>query len=99
MVSTVPVSQPVEPSVPVKPKLAPIPAVSADPAAIKVSIQNLNFFYGTHQVLRNVSLDVPAYQVTALIGPSGCGKTTTMRAIAGLIEATAAFHTITPHWR
>ena len=79
--STVPVSQLVEPSVSVKPKLAPSPAVAADPAPIKVSIQNLNFFYGTHQVLRNVSLDVPADQVTALIGPSGCGKTTLLRCL------------------
>ncbi len=49
------------------------------PAAIKVQIQGLNFFYGNHQVLRSISMDVPALQVTALIGPSGCGKTTLLR--------------------
>jgi phosphate transport system ATP-binding protein len=56
-------------------------AASANPAPTKVSIQNLNFFYGTHQVLRGVTLDIPAYQVTALIGPSGCGKTTLLRCL------------------
>ena len=49
--------------------------------AVKVRIANLNFFYGSHQVLRNVTLDIPANQVTALIGPSGCGKTTLLRCL------------------
>ena len=48
---------------------------------VKVEIQNLSFFYGRNQVLRNVSLDVPAYQVTAMIGPSGWGKTTLLRCL------------------
>jgi len=47
----------------------------------KVQIRGLNFFYGNHQVLRSVSMDVPALQVTALIGPSGCGKTTLLRCL------------------
>jgi phosphate transport system ATP-binding protein len=45
----------------------------------KVQIHGLNFFYGTNQVLRSVTMDVPALKVTALIGPSGCGKTTLLR--------------------
>ena len=60
---------------------SPTAASPVDPAPTKVSIRNLNFFYGTHQVLRGVSLDIPAYQVTALIGPSGCGKTTLLRCL------------------
>lgn len=47
----------------------------------KVQIQGLSFFYGTHQVLRHVSMEVPQDQVTALIGPSGCGKTTLLRCL------------------
>ena len=47
-----------------------VPPAEAKPE-VKVEIQNLSFFYGRNQVLRNVSLDVPAYQVTAMIGPSG----------------------------
>jgi phosphate transport system ATP-binding protein len=47
----------------------------------KVRIEKLSFFYGTHQVLKSVSMDIPALQVTALIGPSGCGKTTLLRCL------------------
>jgi phosphate transport system ATP-binding protein len=52
-----------------------------NPHPIKVQIENLSFFYGTHQVLRNVSIHIPKDQVTALIGPSGCGKTTLLRCL------------------
>lgn len=49
--------------------------------ATKIKINNLNFFYGTFQGLRNVSLDIPEKQVTAFIGPSGCGKSTLLRVL------------------
>ncbi len=42
-------------------------------------VKDLNFFYGTHQVLKNINLSVAKNRVTALIGPSGCGKTTLLR--------------------
>jgi phosphate transport system ATP-binding protein len=48
---------------------------------VRISIRDLSFYYGTTQALRNVSLDLPDRQVTALIGPSGCGKSTLLRAI------------------
>lgn len=51
-----------------------------------VSIDNFSFWYGRNQVVKNVSLSVPARQVTALIGPSGCGKTTLLRSINRLHE-------------
>ena len=38
--------------------------------------------------LENVSLNVPAAKLTAILGPSGCGKTTLLKVIAGLIEPT-----------
>jgi ABC-type phosphate transport system ATPase subunit len=60
---------------------APEPVVSNSKALPKVQIRGVNFFYGSHQVLRGVSMDVPALQVTALIGPSGCGKTTLLRCL------------------
>jgi phosphate transport system ATP-binding protein len=45
----------------------------------KITIQNLNFYYGKHQVLKDISLQIPGQKVTALIGPSGCGKSTLLR--------------------
>ncbi len=46
-----------------------------------IQIQNANSFYGPKQVLRNVTLDVHAKTVTALMGPSGCGKSTLIRCL------------------
>ncbi len=46
---------------------------------VKLKVRNLSFFYGTHQVLKNISLPVYEKRVTAIIGPSGCGKTTLLR--------------------
>ncbi|MCC6741678.1 MAG: ATP-binding cassette domain-containing protein, partial [Planctomycetia bacterium] len=44
--------------------------------AASVSIRNLDAWYGDQRALKNVSLEIPARQVTAFIGPSGCGKST-----------------------
>ncbi len=54
--------------------------VSAAPGTA-IQIRNLNFAYGSKQVLHDVSLDIPDRQVTAFIGPSGCGKSTLIRCI------------------
>jgi len=48
---------------------------------IKMSVQNLNFYYGNVLALKNVNLDILTNHVTALIGPSGCGKTTFLRCL------------------
>jgi len=47
----------------------------------QIQIRGLNFYYGQHQALKNISLDLYRSQVTALIGPSGCGKSTLLRTI------------------
>lgn len=47
----------------------------------KVSIRNLNFYYGRAQALHDISLDVPERFVMAFIGPSGCGKSTFLRTL------------------
>jgi phosphate transport system ATP-binding protein len=47
----------------------------------KLSIQNLNFYYGAKQALSDVSLLIPQNCVTAFIGPSGCGKSTFLRCL------------------
>lgn len=40
------------------------------------STKHLNVFYGDFQALKDISIDIPEKQITALIGPSGCGKST-----------------------
>jgi len=46
---------------------------------VKISIRNLNFYYGEHQALKDISLPLHDRKVTAFIGPSGCGKSTLLR--------------------
>jgi phosphate transport system ATP-binding protein len=45
----------------------------------KLTVRNLNFFYGKFQGLKNVNLEISDRKVTAFIGPSGCGKSTFLR--------------------
>ena len=47
--------------------------------APKISVKNLDFFYGKFHALKNINLDIPEKKVTAFIGPSGCGKSTLLR--------------------
>ena len=46
---------------------------------VKVSLQDVSFYYGKFQALKGVTMEIPKNRVTALIGPSGCGKTTLLR--------------------
>lgn len=52
---------------------------SQQEAILKIS--HLDLFYGSHHALKNVSLNIPANSITALIGPSGCGKSTFIRTL------------------
>ena len=54
---------------------------------IPISIRNLSVFYGDHPALKNVTLDIPDKQITAIIGPSGCGKTTLLKSLNRLVDA------------
>ena len=47
----------------------------------RISIRNLDFFYGDNKALKGIALDLPAKQVTGMIGPSGCGKSTLLRVL------------------
>ncbi len=47
----------------------------------KIAIEGLDFYYGETQALKNIAMDIPEHQVTALIGPSGCGKSTLLRVL------------------
>jgi phosphate transport system ATP-binding protein len=57
------------------------PADETEPAKVMIAVRDLDFAYGSHQVLHKVALEMPARAVTAFIGPSGCGKTTLLRCI------------------
>lgn len=48
---------------------------------IKISVKNLNLYYGETQALKNVSMDIKKNAITAFIGPSGCGKSTFLKTL------------------
>ena len=63
--------------------------MAANPAPTeksKVSVRNLNFYYGSFQALKNIHLEIPERKVTAFIGPSGCGKSTLLRVFNRMFE-------------
>lgn len=47
----------------------------------KISIYDLNLYYGSNHALKNVSMEIPKQEVTAFIGPSGCGKSTFLKTL------------------
>lgn len=47
----------------------------------KISIKDLNLYYGDFQALKNINLDIPNRKITAFIGPSGCGKSTLLKSL------------------
>ncbi len=55
--------------------------IPSEDNAARISIRNLNFYYGATHALKNVSIDFPDRQTTAMIGPSGCGKSTLLRVL------------------
>src|SRR5437899_1737358 len=66
--------------------------VHAEPVATSasqvpaLSVRALSIYFGQVQILKRVSLDVPARAVTAIIGPSGCGKSTFLRSLNRMHE-------------
>jgi phosphate transport system ATP-binding protein len=70
-------------------KPAPASAASSARPVAALTVKNLSVFFGKHQVLKSVSLDVQARAVTAIIGPSGCGKSTFLRALNRMHELVA----------
>ncbi len=56
---------------------SPAPATGSP----RVSVRNLDFFYGANRALKGVDIDLPERQVTGMIGPSGCGKSTLLRVL------------------
>ncbi len=60
---------------------AVIPAKPALQHDVRMSISNLDLFYGDHQALHNVNIDIRDREITSFIGPSGCGKSTLLRCL------------------
>ena len=52
----------------------------------KISVKNLNFYYGKFHALKGINLEIPENKVTAFIGPSGCGKSTLLRIFNRMYE-------------
>lgn len=46
-----------------------------------LSVQDLCLWYGSHQALKNINIEIPEKSITALIGPSGCGKSTFLKTL------------------
>ena len=65
-------------------------------------LQDLHFWYGGFRAVKDVSIDIPAQRITALIGPSGCGKSTLLRTMNRMndlipgtrVEGTLLYHDI-----
>ena len=85
-----PANPPLPVSTPARAAAAAGPAGAASPAGVgetpALTIKNLCIYFGANQVLKNVSLDVRARAVTAVIGPSGCGKSTFLRSLNRMHE-------------
>ena len=47
----------------------------------KITVSDLNLYYGDFHALKNINLNIPAGEITALIGPSGCGKSTLLKSL------------------
>ena len=52
----------------------------------KISVKNLDFYYGKFKALKGINLEIPEKKVTAFIGPSGCGKSTLLRIFNRMYE-------------
>ena len=58
--------------------------------SVAISAKKVDFYYDKFQALKNINLDIPKNQVTALIGPSGCGKSTFLRCLNRMNDLTPA---------
>ncbi len=64
------------------------PAIAKLTDPVKIRINDLNIYYGQTHAIKDISVDIPEGQVTALMGPSGCGKSTFLRALNRMHDLT-----------
>jgi phosphate transport system ATP-binding protein len=75
-----------------EPVAAPLTDSEGEPVPLAMEAKNVSMWYGPKRAIDNVSLDMAAKAVTAIIGPSGCGKSTFIRALNRM-------HELVPHAR
>jgi phosphate transport system ATP-binding protein len=64
------------------------PTFTKDISPTKLSIKNLEAWFGTKRALKGINLEIKENSITAFIGPSGCGKTTLIRCLNRMHEMT-----------
>jgi phosphate transport system ATP-binding protein len=69
-----------------KQPVAAQPSIQEHGETVALALRNLSVFFGDNHALKNISLDITAKAVTAIIGPSGCGKSTLLRALNRMHE-------------
>src|SRR5215470_18249088 len=74
------------------PAAAVLTDTEGEPLPLAMEAKNVSMWYGSKRAVDNVSMDMPAKAVTAIIGPSGCGKSTFIRALNRM-------HELVPHAR
>lgn len=62
------------------------PEVSLKDKKMIYSVKDFNLWYGDTHALKNIELDIPTKEVTAIIGPSGCGKSTFIKTLNRMVE-------------
>src|SRR6476661_1207516 len=72
--------------------LQPVAPPVVGRVAATVEVKNLSAYYGNFRAIKDVSIDVAANRVTAIIGPSGCGKSTLVRCLNRMHEVTPGAH-------
>ncbi|CZQ84069.1 phosphate ABC transporter ATP-binding protein, PhoT family (TC 3.A.1.7.1) [Trichococcus ilyis] len=62
------------------------PEVSLKDKKMIYTVKDFNLWYGNTHALKNIQLDIPTKEVTAIIGPSGCGKSTFIKTLNRMVE-------------
>src|SRR3712207_8030724 len=65
-----------------------------------LSIENLNFSYGKHPILKSISCEITERKMTGIIGPNGCGKSTLLKNILGFYSCDfTSFSILGKNWK
>ena len=87
--STTTAPAPSSTSVPTAPRREDVTQAITDPV---FALRDVNVFYGDFLAVRDVNLEIPTNEITALIGPSGCGKSTLLRTLNRMHDLTHGAH-------